>query len=105
TWRRVRFLRLAKCGRLAAELSPRTELLERWTDELTDVADELQHLVRAHAAAASPYDRAKAARVLREAQGRVLMTPDELNALVRVLRRRRVGYQAVRKEVAEANPR
>jgi RNA polymerase primary sigma factor len=105
TWRRVRFHRLAKCGRLAAELSPRTELLERWTDELTDVADELKHLVKAHAAAGSPHDRAKAAKVLREAQARVLMTPNELNALVRVLRRRRVGYQAVRKELAEANLR
>src|SRR5207248_4179744 len=40
-WRRLRFNRLSKCSKLAAELSPRTELLERWTDELTDLADEL----------------------------------------------------------------
>ena len=104
-WRRVRFQRLAKCGRLVAELSPRTELLERLTDELNDVADELNHLVSAHAAAGSPPDRAKAGKVLREAQLRVLMTPAELNALVRVVRRRRLGYQAVRKELAEANLR
>ena len=43
-WRRDRFRRLAKCRKLALELSPRTELLERWTDELTDLADELKHL-------------------------------------------------------------
>ncbi|HSQ56730.1 MAG TPA: sigma-70 factor domain-containing protein, partial [Gemmata sp.] len=40
-WKRDRFYRLLKCRKLVAELSPRTELLERWVDELTDVADEL----------------------------------------------------------------
>ena len=33
-WKWDRFRRLAKCRKLAPELSPRTELLERWTDEL-----------------------------------------------------------------------
>src|SRR5581483_8781461 len=66
-WRRARFSRLAKCRKLASELSPRTELLERWTDELNDVADELKHLVMSHADAGCPADRAKRGRVLREA--------------------------------------
>ncbi|HJZ55606.1 MAG TPA: sigma-70 family RNA polymerase sigma factor, partial [Gemmataceae bacterium] len=105
TWRRVRFHRLSKCAKLACELSPRTELLERWTDELNDVADELKHLVMAHAAAGSPYERTKAARVLRDAQAKALMTPDEMVGLVRVIRKRRLGYQRVRRELAEANLR
>ena len=50
-----------------------------WTDELNDVADELKHLVQAHAAAGCPADRAKQEKVLREAMNRALMTPDELD--------------------------
>jgi len=54
TWRRVRFRRMAKCARLAKELSPRTELLERWADELSDLADEVKHLVRAREQSTRP---------------------------------------------------
>jgi len=104
-WRRDRFNRLAKCRKLASELSPRTELLERWTDELTDVADELRHHARAHAEAGCPADRAHQKRVLREAMGLALTTPDELTSMVNVLRKRRKAYQRVRKELAEANLR
>ncbi|MFM8273505.1 MAG: RNA polymerase sigma factor RpoD/SigA [Gemmata sp.] len=104
-WRRDRVLRLAKCRKLASELSPRTELLERWTDELSDLADELKHLAIAHAAAVSPADRIRQGKLLRDAECRASMTADELNALVRVLRKRRLAYQAVRKELAEANLR
>ncbi|MBX9580361.1 MAG: RNA polymerase sigma factor RpoD/SigA, partial [Gemmataceae bacterium] len=104
-WRRARYARLAKCGRLAAELSPRTELLERWVDELADLADELRHAVGAHDAARGPHDRAKAAKALREATVKAGLQPDELNALVRVLRKRRLAYQRVRRELAEANLR
>jgi len=104
-WRWDRFLRLAKCRKLAAELSPRTEVLERWVDELADVADELSHLQMAHAAAGCPADRAKQEKVLREAMCRAAMTADELFALVRVLRKRRLAYQRVRRELAEANLR
>jgi len=104
-WRRARFHRLVKCCKLASELSPRTEILERWIGELTDVADELRHLVLAHAAARCPADRAKAARVLRDATVRAGMTPDELAAFVKVVRKRRLAYQRVRRELAEANLR
>ena len=104
-WRRARLQRMVKCCKLVAELSPRTELLERWTDDLVDVADELKHLVKAHTAAACPADRAKAAKALRDATIRVGLTPEELNALVKVLRRRRLAYQRVRRELAEANLR
>jgi len=36
-WQRDRFHRLAKCRKLVGELSPRTEILERWTDELPNL--------------------------------------------------------------------
>ena len=104
-WQRDRFHRLAKCRRLVNELSPRTEILERWTDELNDLANELKHLALAHAAAVSPADRLRQAKLLRDAEGRASMTADELAALVRVLRRRRLAYQMVRRELAEANLR
>jgi RNA polymerase primary sigma factor len=104
-WKWDRFRRLAKCRKLSNELSPRTELLERWTDELNDVGDELSHLVFAHTSARCPADRAKQAKVLREAMNRAMMTPDELFALVKVLRKRRRAYQRVRRELAEANLR
>src|SRR5207253_6532779 len=58
-WKRDRLYRLLKCRKLVAELSPRTELLERWVDELADVADELSHLVNAYEEAGCPADRAK----------------------------------------------
>ena len=104
-WQRDRFHRLAKCRKLVSELSPRTELLERWTDELNDLANELKHLAIAHASAAGPADKGKLEKLLRDAECRASMTADELAALVRVLRRRRLAYQAVRKELAEANLR
>jgi RNA polymerase primary sigma factor len=104
-WRRARLWRAFKCRKLASELSPRTELLERWTDELADIADELKHLIRAHALAGCPHDRAKAEKALRDATLRAGLTPDELTGLVRVLRKRRLAYQRVRRELAEANLR
>jgi RNA polymerase primary sigma factor len=104
-WLRDRFLRLVKCRKLVWELSPRTELLERWTDELNDLADELKHLAIAHEAAAGPAEKARRRALLREAEGRACLTSDEIQALVRVLRKRRLAYQEVRKELAEANLR
>jgi len=104
-WKRDRFQRLTKCRKLANELSPRTELLERWTDGLPDVADELRQLAQARAEALSPSERGKQEKILREAMSRAGATADELTAFVKVLRKRRVMYQKVRKELAEANLR
>ena len=104
-WQRVRLHRMHKCGKLASELSPRTEMLERWTGDLVDVADELKHLVKAHAAAGCPHDRAKAAKTLHDATLRAGMTPDEMNAYLKVIRKRRLAYQRVRRDLAEANLR
>ncbi|HYH69155.1 MAG TPA: sigma-70 family RNA polymerase sigma factor [Urbifossiella sp.] len=103
-WRRARLLRALKCRKLAGELSPRTELLERWTDELADLSDELKHHIRACKLAVGN-ERIKAERTLRDTTLRAGLMPDELDGLVRVLRKRRLAYQRVRRELAEANLR
>jgi RNA polymerase primary sigma factor len=80
-WRRTRFRRLVKLNRLMSELSPRTELLERWVDELTDMADEMSHLVRSHREAATADDRHRRGVAVRDAQEKVHLTHDELAGL------------------------
>jgi RNA polymerase primary sigma factor len=104
-WRRGRRYRLVKLNRLMTELSPRTELLERWVDELNDMADEMSHLVRAVQDAPTADERARRRQRLLDAQDKVHLTHDELAGLVRVLRRRRLAYQRVRRQLAEANLR
>ena len=104
-WRLGRLRRLVKLQRLMSELSPRTELIEHWVDELTDMADEMKHLVRAARNATSAAERTRCERELRDAQEKVHLTADELVGLVRVLKRRRAAYQRVRRDLAEANLR
>ncbi|MCS7270960.1 MAG: sigma-70 family RNA polymerase sigma factor, partial [Gemmataceae bacterium] len=104
-WRRDRWHRLGKCRRLVQELSPRTEILERWMDALTDTADEVSHLLLAHAIAPSPAERAHWEKMLRETTSQVLMTPEELFTSLKILRKRRQIYQKVRQQLAEANLR
>ncbi|MCZ2342894.1 MAG: sigma-70 family RNA polymerase sigma factor [Bacteroidales bacterium] len=106
TWQRGRLRRLHKLARLMEELSPRTELLERWMeDDLLDMADEMANLVREARANAAPVDKAKREKLLREAQEKVLLTAEEMIGLVRILRSRQRAYQKVRRELAEANLR
>lgn len=100
TWQRLRFRRLIKLNRLMAELSPRTELIEHWVDELADMADEMKHLVRA-----AEGNCPDATRRLFEAQAKIHMTAAELSRAVRVLKKRRLAYQTVRRNLAEANLR
>ena len=105
TGRRDRFNRLIKMVKLASELSPRTDLLERWVDELTDMADEMSTIVRDRSSATSPAEREKHTRAVLDAQIKVILPVDELFMLVRVIRRRRNAYQSIRRELAEANLR
>ncbi len=102
-WQRNRFRRLMKVNRLMAELSPRTELLEQWVDELADMADEMKHLVRAADGEYAQYP--EPAQRLFDAQNKIHMTAAELAAAVRVLKKRRHAYQVVRRQLAEANLR
>ena len=47
TWKKARYRRLAKLNKLLYELSPRTELIERWVDELHAFTDEMARIARA----------------------------------------------------------
>jgi RNA polymerase primary sigma factor len=108
TWKINRFRRLHKIERLMEELSPRTEHIERWVIELTDMAKEMKQLEQDEAAAIKSRNHAEINRceqALQEAQQKVHLTPDELYATVKTLRKRRRAYQKVRSELAEANLR
>ena len=102
-WRTLR-----KAAKLAEELSPRTELLERWAEELIGQAGRTARTgrrisfqpPRARPRAGPPKNRA-----LRELFTGILAAPAELDRLVRVLQTRQVIYQKVRRELAEANLR
>lgn len=104
-WRFRRRYRLRKLCRLMSELSPRTELLERWVIELIDLEDEMRELVRAAQTATEPKEKAQRQQTLKEAQEKIQLTASELSNLVRVLRRRHAAYQKIRRELAEANLR
>ena len=103
-WRVERFRRLHKLEKLVGELSPRTEHIERWVQELADMAGEMKQLAKV-ARTAPAAERKPREQDLREAQEKVHLTADELQAVVKLLRRRRKAYQKVRSELAEANLR
>jgi RNA polymerase primary sigma factor len=90
--RRAYRTRLRRAAKLAAELSPRTELLDAWTTELEQQAVRMVELV---------HNR----RQLRSLMLQLQATPDELSGLVRVLGRRRPAYRTGRRQLAEANLR
>jgi len=104
-WRTERYRRLHKLERLMNELSPRTEHLERWVDELKEMAREMRDLKRKADRASTPADRQKAQQALLEAQQKVHLTPSEFSAMMGILQKRRKAYQKVRSELAEANLR
>jgi RNA polymerase primary sigma factor len=100
-WQLVR-----KARELAKELSPRSELLERWTDELVRESGDLS----AVAALAKRRGRAGGSQAHRTAMIRAasiaaLATPDGLQRLVKSLKSRQIAYRKARRELAEANLR
>jgi RNA polymerase primary sigma factor len=103
-WRVSRYRRLRKMMRLMQELSPRTEQLERWVDELYDMADEMEARVGA-ADNALPHEVDLREQELTDAQVKMHLTHFELTSLVTVLKSRRKAYQKARSELAEANLR
>jgi RNA polymerase primary sigma factor len=108
-WRRSWWPRLLRAAILAEELSPRTELLDEWTQELERQADRMSHLApqveRGCRSSADLEQRRRNAKELRNLMFGVLATPDGLSGLVRVLRQRRELYRRARQELAEANLR
>ena len=103
--RHRRWQLLRKAGQLVAELSPRTELIERWHLELLRPADELATSARRLASSGLKRGRAKGSKSLRESMARLHATPAELELMTRVLAERRRTYQKVRRALAEANLR
>jgi RNA polymerase primary sigma factor len=103
-WRRLR-----KAVRLAEELSPRIDLLDRWTDELrvqSRQMSDLAHQINAgDRSAADRERRTKMVKHLRDLMLAVRSTPEDLEQLCRVLDRRRALYQKARRELAEGNLR
>jgi RNA polymerase primary sigma factor len=100
--RRARWRRLRKANKLVQELSPRTELIERWVDDFQRKVAELALLADAEAHGIQERGRR---RPLREAMLALLATPEEGHRHLIVLRRRQRIYQQARRELAEANLR
>lgn len=101
--------RVRKAATLVEELSPRIDLLERWTEllrlqsqALTEVARKIEAGGRS---AAERNQRTKWIKELRNEMLQMLATPEELERLVRVIERRRLLYQKARRELAEGNLR
>ncbi len=93
--RREQWRRLRKAVRLAEELSPRIDLLDRWVDELRDLSRQMAQLER----------KKDAKQQLRELILETRSSPGDLAKLVRVLEHRRIEYQKARRELAEGNLR
>jgi RNA polymerase primary sigma factor len=101
-WRNVR-----KAARLAEELSPRIEYLERWTDELAIQAAKIRQLTRQiEAAGRSRSEREERTKRTKELRDLMLQVRSEdLASLVHIMERRRAKYQRARRDLAEGNLR
>lgn len=98
-----------KAIRLVEELSPRIDLLERWSERLAQYLATMRELQarseRGGRSAAQREERTRRAKELRDLMLKLQTTPEELHGLVNVLHTRRVRYQKARRELAEGNLR
>ncbi|MFL5243537.1 MAG: RNA polymerase sigma factor RpoD/SigA [Gemmataceae bacterium] len=106
--------KIRKAIKLVEELSPRIELLDRWTDELIELSVQIKlaahanstmhrtngHRTNGHRPVAAKVNKQPCEQML-QARG----MPDEILGLVRVLKKRRKHYQQARRELAEGNLR
>jgi RNA polymerase primary sigma factor len=107
---RRQFWRLSRKGAvLAEEMSPRIDLLDRWTEDLarqsarmTQLAKQIDSCGRSRA---DREQRTKRIKELRDLMLKIQATPEDLAGLIRVLERRRVRYHRARRELAEGNLR
>jgi len=101
--------KLRKAVRLAKELSPRTELLEGWTEALRRKSVEMSDLARLSTSGGrSNADRERRNRAVKQLRDKVLQalaTPEDLAKLVDVQICRRALFQRSRGELAECNLR
>jgi RNA polymerase primary sigma factor len=107
--RRSLFRHLRKAIILAEELSPRTELLERWTDDLENWSKRMNELsAQIGSCGRSAADRELQTRLtkeLRDLREQARSTEEELSRLMRIIRRRQKRYHQARRELAEGNLR
>jgi RNA polymerase primary sigma factor len=100
-------LRLAVA--LGEELSPRTELVDQWTQELSEQAEQMKQLeqqIETGCRSAADLElRTRRVKELRNLMLQVQATPEELGALIRLVNRRRARYQQARSDLARANLR
>jgi len=99
--------RLLKMSRLMTELSPRTEIIERWVEDFERKGNALLEAVAAHGLREP---RTLAARIARNRTVRdwvvqVHLEPEDFRRKIRMLRRLQFVFQNVRRELAEANLR
>ncbi|MBY0523476.1 MAG: sigma-70 family RNA polymerase sigma factor [Gemmataceae bacterium] len=103
-WRRLR-----KALGLVEELSPRVELLERFVEQLRhqeiDLDDLERGTQRGGRSAADREERRRYSKKLRNETRRLLIGPDHLKQLMKVILRRASLYQQARRQLAEGNLR
>jgi len=107
--RRALLRRLRKCLKLIEELSPRTELLERLTEDLPRWCQNLRDLdQRIATSGRSAADRGQQTKLVKELRDLTLeahTTAEDLEKLLRVLDKRFTAYKQARRELAEGNLR
>jgi RNA polymerase primary sigma factor len=106
-WKGRQRQRQKKMARLVAELSPRTEVVERWVDEMAKKGRAMMEAVAAHGMENPRTVAARANRNkrLREWIAPVQLEPEKYPVRMRMLRRLQLTFQNVRRELAEANLR
>lgn len=107
--RRQRWRNLRKGIRLIEELSPRTELLDAMAEEYDRSYQTIQDLEKQAnqqgRSALVREQRRRAVKDLRDKMRDLLVTPEHMQALLKVIRRRQAKYQHLRSELAEGNLR
>jgi RNA polymerase primary sigma factor len=107
--RRHRWRQLRKAIRLVEELSPRTELLDALTDEFARIQMHVRTLDKqANQTGRSATQREQQSRAVKELRNQMhemLATPEEMEGLLSVIRRRQASYQQLRSDLAEGNLR
>jgi RNA polymerase primary sigma factor len=107
TDRRARYRHIRSAAKVMAELSPRTELLERWLDELETRCDDLIAKMKLAGYTAKESGDRRIARNNRF-KTEILalgMEPNDLVRIIPLMQKRQTRYQKVRRELAEANLR
>jgi RNA polymerase primary sigma factor len=106
---RQRWRQLRKAIRLVEELSPRTELLDAMAEEydrtFQQVRDFESQANRPGRSATVREERRRAVKELRDKMYELLATAEDMQRLLKVIRRRQAKYQHLRSELAEGNLR